>query len=108
MVKGGTGRLFRIIRQYYQHSFRELFLNGTGPLQVHRAVLSVLAGNVFPKTPWPMRWRMWLFNLNVWVNRYIQLVPRQEHFSLVNSRLPQSSAVEGPAPVAPNLTSSGA
>src|SRR5439155_14276068 len=30
-VTGSTGVFWRLIRNYYTHSFRELFLNGTGP-----------------------------------------------------------------------------
>ncbi|MDP9174903.1 MAG: FAD-dependent oxidoreductase [Planctomycetota bacterium] len=83
MIEGSTKTLFRIIGQYYDHSFRELFLQGTGPLQVHRAVIGVLAGNVFPKPPWPMRWRLWVFGLCVRVNRFKQLAPRRARFSLL-------------------------
>ncbi|HUR53573.1 MAG TPA: NAD(P)/FAD-dependent oxidoreductase, partial [Gemmataceae bacterium] len=48
-ARRSTSIYFDMIRQFYRHSFRELFLNGTGPYQVHKAVLSVLAGHVFPK-----------------------------------------------------------
>lgn len=78
----GTGIFFRLINQYYQHSFRELFLNGTGPLQIHSAVLSVLAGQVFPKMPWKLRWRMWLFALTMEINKHLPLVPRRKPFSI--------------------------
>jgi 2-polyprenyl-6-methoxyphenol hydroxylase-like FAD-dependent oxidoreductase len=74
---------FRIIRRYYEHSFRELFLNGTGPMRVHRAVLAVLAGNVFPRAPWCLRWRLRVFELCVILNRYVPLVPRRNRFSLL-------------------------
>jgi flavin-dependent dehydrogenase len=84
LLEQSTGSLFRIIRQYYDHSFRELFLNGTGPFQMHRAVIGVLAGNVFPP-PWELRWRMMLFHLCVALNRWVPLVPRRQRFSLVSS-----------------------
>jgi 2-polyprenyl-6-methoxyphenol hydroxylase-like FAD-dependent oxidoreductase len=80
-----TGVFFRLIRQFYDPSFRELFLNGTGPLQVHRAVLSVLAGQVFPSLPFSLRWRMRLFDCLVALNRYVPLVPRRARFSLTRS-----------------------
>jgi flavin-dependent dehydrogenase len=86
MIEGSTKTLFRIIGQYYDHSFRELFLNGAGPLQVHRAVIGVLAGNVFPRPPWSMRWRLWVFGLCLRVNRFSAMVPRRARFSLVNSK----------------------
>jgi flavin-dependent dehydrogenase len=82
-VTGSTSIFWRLIRGYYQHSFRELFLNGTGPLQVHGAIISVLAGNVFPKPPWCLRWRLWFFELCVWLNKFLPLVPRRANFSLV-------------------------
>jgi hypothetical protein len=72
-----------MIRTYYTHSFRELFLNGTGPLRVHSAVISILAGQVFPRPPWCLRWRLWFFELCRQVNRFVPLVPRQDEFSLL-------------------------
>ena len=82
-LTGGTRTYFRLIRQFYDPSFRELLLSGEGPLQVHRAVLSVLAGHVFPRPPWALRWRMALFELFQRVNRFVPLVPRQPRFSLL-------------------------
>ena len=82
-LENGTGVFFRLIRQFYDPSFRELFLNGTGPMQVHRAVLSVLAGQVFPTLPFALRWRMRLFDLLVLLNRHIPLVPRRNRFALL-------------------------
>jgi hypothetical protein len=81
-LKGSSAPFFRLVRSYYQHSFRELFLNGTGPLEVHKAVLSVLAGSVFPHPVWALRWRLWFFYWLGTVNRYLQLAPRRDHFSL--------------------------
>ncbi|MES1211628.1 MAG: NAD(P)/FAD-dependent oxidoreductase, partial [Acidobacteriota bacterium] len=45
-VEGSSSVFFRLIDLYYQHSFRELFLNGEGPLHVHDAAMSLLAGYV--------------------------------------------------------------
>ena len=80
-----TGALFKLIRQYYDHSFRELFLEGSGPLGVHRAVIGLLAGNVFPRPPFKVRWRMHMFDFFVEINRKRRLVPRRKRFSIVNS-----------------------
>jgi len=80
-----TGALFKLIRQYYDHSFRELFLEGSGPLGVHRAVIGLLAGNVFPRPPFKLRWRMRLFDYFVDLNRKKRLVPRRRRFSIMNS-----------------------
>lgn len=80
-----TGTLFHLIGRYYDHSFREMFLEGRGPLQVHRAVIGVLAGNVFPRPPWKSRWRLRVFDQLVKLNRKRQLVPRRRRFSLLRS-----------------------
>lgn len=82
-VDGSTGVFFRLIRQYYDHSFRELFLNGSGPMRVHQAVLSILAGHVFPRPPFALRWRLRLFDLYVLLNRHVALVPRRSRFRLL-------------------------
>ena len=81
-IDRGTGVFFRLISQYYRHSFREMFLNGTGPLRVHSAILSVLAGQIFPRLPWCLRWRLWMFRLFLHVNRFVPLVPRRPKYSL--------------------------
>jgi hypothetical protein len=80
-----TSILFHLIRQYYDHSFRELFLMGTGPLQLHRAMIGVLAGYVFPRPAWKSRWRLKVFDLLVKLNRKKQLVPRRRRFSVLKS-----------------------
>jgi flavin-dependent dehydrogenase len=81
-VEGSTGVLWRLIRGYYRHSFRELFMNGQGPLSVHRAVISVLAGQVFPRPVWALRWRLRFFALCVKVQEWVPLCPRRKPFSL--------------------------
>jgi hypothetical protein len=100
-MERGTAVFFRLIRQYYDHSFRELFLNGTGPLQMHRAVLAALAGHVFPRPAWALRWRLALFNACVVLNRWLPLVPRRERFSLLRgeeSSAPVTAARPGLVP----------
>ncbi|MEO6436507.1 MAG: hypothetical protein ABIP55_12215, partial [Tepidisphaeraceae bacterium] len=87
-VTGSTGLFWRLIRNYYRHSFRELFLNGTGPCDVHRAVISVLAGHVFPRPAFALRWRLGLFFLCMHVNVFLPLVPRRRRFSLL-AEVPQ-------------------
>ena len=91
-VEGSTGVFWHLIRTYYTHSFRELFLNGTGPLNVHGAIISILAGHVFPRPPWALRWRLWLFDFFRIVNRFVPLVRRRKRFSLLDAapqELPQ-------------------
>ncbi len=78
---------FRLVRRYYRHGFREMFLNGTGPMGVHSAVLSVLAGHVFPRTPWSARWRLQLFDGLLWAHEHLRpLVPSRPKFSLLASQ----------------------
>ena len=84
-LEESTGTLFKIIRQYYDHAFRELFLEGQGPMQVEKAVIGVLAGNVFPRPPFKMRWRLKLFDYFVKLNRKKQIVPRRRKFSLLKN-----------------------
>ena len=93
---------WNLIRGYYQHSFRELFMNGTGPFQIHRAVLGVLAGNVFPEPPFPMRWRLAMFHACVRINRYLPLVPRRHRFSLLEQS--PNDLSQAPAPPLPQAT----
>lgn len=82
-VDGSSSVLFRLVDGYYQHSFRELFLSGSGPLRVHQAALSVLAGYVFPRPSFALRWRLRLLDLFVRLNRFVPLAPRRQRFSLL-------------------------
>jgi flavin-dependent dehydrogenase len=81
-IKESSAMFFRLVDLYYDHSFRELFLNGQGPLQVHRAAMSILSGYVFPRPAFALRWRFWLLGIFARINRFIPLVPRRERFSL--------------------------
>lgn len=96
-VEGSTSVFWRLIRGYYQHSFRELFLNGTGPMRVHNAVIAILAGNVFPRLSWALRWRLRVFELCVLLNKFLPMVPRRNNFSLLSAASAQQSWVPGPA-----------
>jgi flavin-dependent dehydrogenase len=82
-VERSTSPFWRLIRGYYSHSFRELFMNGQGPVEMQRAIISILAGQVFPEPPWPLRWRHRAFELCVWLQKYIALVPRRKPCRLV-------------------------
>lgn len=81
-VHGSSSVFFRLVRGYYRHAFRELLMNGSGPLQVHRAVISVLAGNVFPAPVFSLRWRLRLFDAFVRLQQILPLVPRRGRYSL--------------------------
>jgi flavin-dependent dehydrogenase len=91
-----TNTLFKLIGQYYNHSFRELFLEGSGPLAVHRAVIGVLAGNVFPRPPFKLRWRLWIFDQLVKINAKRQLVTRRRRFSILKSAVAQPQPALAP------------
>ena len=82
-ARQSTSLFFELIRYFYDHSFRELFLHGEGPHNIHGAVLSLLAGHVFPRPPWPIRWRYLMFRPYVRLNRRFPLVPRRPTFSLL-------------------------
>ena len=84
-LRGGTRTFFRIIRAFYQRPFRDLFFNGEGPLQMHRAVIAVLAGQVFPRPAGAVRWRMRAFYACVALQRWLPLVPRRPGFSLLET-----------------------
>jgi flavin-dependent dehydrogenase len=78
-----TGVFWGLIRGYYRHTFRELFMNGTGPMSVHKAVISILAGQVFPRPVWGLRWRLWLFYVCEWLQNYVPMVPHRPGCSLL-------------------------
>ena len=82
-VKESSAAFFRLVELYYDHSFRELFLTGQGPLEVHRAAMAILAGYVFPRPRFALRWRFALLGVFARINRYFPLAPRRERFSLL-------------------------
>ncbi len=99
LVHCSTAPLVRVIRRFYRHAFREMFMEGQGPLQVHRAVLSLLAGHVFPGPAWSIRWRWRLFEVMMDLQRWVPLCPRRPRFSLLSST-PQSLEQAYPAATA--------
>ena len=56
-ISGLRRTFMKLIRNFYDHSFRELIVRGDGPLGVHRAVVNMLAGEVFRRVPFSVRWR---------------------------------------------------
>lgn len=82
-VESSTSVLFDMVRSYYRHSFREILLQEVGPLGIHRAVVSILAGNVFPRPRFALSWRLWLFRLIHRVQAYLPVAPRRESHALV-------------------------
>jgi flavin-dependent dehydrogenase len=96
-VDGSSAPLFRLVHRYYQHPFRELMIQGEGPLQVHRALFSVLAGHVFPRPAWTLRWRLWLMEAITEAQARYPVAPRCERRRLVDME-PVGTA-SGAAPV---------
>ena len=90
-MKSGMSWFRRMVELYYKHGFREMLLNGTGPLHVHTAFLSLLAGHVFPKPTFAVRWRIAFFELLMQIHRVVRLVPKRERFSLFASPAPAGS-----------------
>lgn len=85
-VNDSSRHFFNMIRMYHHQNFRELFMEGEGPLEVHRAVISLLAGNVFPPAPpWSIRWRMWYFQACVWMQKHVALGPRRPVWSIFDA-----------------------
>lgn len=84
-VRGSTPIFWRLIKAFYTQPFRELFMSGQGPLQVHRAVISTLAGQVFPRPVWSLRWRLRFFQLTIFLQRFVPLAPRRKPFSLMRT-----------------------
>ncbi len=85
-VEDTTAIFFRLVRQFYEPAFRDLFLTEKGPFSVHKAVISVLCGHVFPRPPFSVRWRLHLFTLFLKLQKRFALVPRREEFSLIETR----------------------
>ncbi|MDY7093726.1 MAG: tryptophan 7-halogenase [Acidobacteriota bacterium] len=84
-IERSSKPFFRLVDQFYEPAFRELLLNEEGPFQVHRALISLLAGNVFPRPIRSVRWRLHLFNLFVALQRRVPLTPRHRPFALFSA-----------------------
>ena len=82
LVRQSSGPLAWLIRRFYRHEFRELLLASGSPLRVRRAIISVLAGQVFPRPAWALRWRLGVFRAMVPVQRRVAIVPRHDRWSL--------------------------
>jgi len=85
-LESSSRPLFNLVQQYYTHPFRELMLTSPGPLGIHDAVLSVLAGYVFPRPRLSVRLRLAIMNVLVKVHaRTGKLAPSIDKYSLLNS-----------------------
>ena len=69
-------KYLRFVTAWYRPEFIEVFTSPTQRLQLAPAVNAVLAGNV--EGGWPIWWRMQIFYLVLFLQRYLPLCPRLE------------------------------
>lgn len=95
-------RFMKLIRNFYDHSFRELIVSGEGPLGVHRAVVNMIAGEVFGPVPFSVRWRWDLMITLREINRFHKLNEGIRPHSMLNAggvSLPSADAgISGSVP----------
>ncbi|MCA1660113.1 MAG: tryptophan 7-halogenase, partial [Verrucomicrobiaceae bacterium] len=65
----------RFVDAWYTKEFMEVFLHPQDILQIPPAVNAVLGGNA--GTSFAIKWRMTLFYLFVWLQRYLPIAPRR-------------------------------
>lgn len=82
-----------LIRAFYTPAFRDLFMQGRGPWQVHRAMMSILAGDVFPSPSLAVRWRWRLFKILMHVHEQVGLVERRTPWSLLDASTANDEAL---------------
>jgi len=101
-IDGSSKHLFSLVHSYYDHGFRELMMNGSGPAQMHRAVISLLAGHVFPRPAWKLVWRLRYMQLCSKLQRVIPLVKRHKRYSLFEAEArPIGATADRPRVVEP-------
>jgi flavin-dependent dehydrogenase len=79
----------RFVDAWYSKEFIEVFLHPQEILQIPQAVNAVLGGNV--GTSFAIRWRMSIFYLLVWLQKYFPLCPRR---TLVPERVKTAASPE--------------
>ncbi len=84
-LRQSTRLLFAIVHDYYQHPFREMMMNGLGPFRSHLAVISLLAGQVFPRPRWAVTWRYRMLEGCMWLQRVVPMVPRWKRYSMLDA-----------------------
>ncbi len=83
-LRDSSEPLFRMVRRFYRQGFRDMLLHGKGPFAIHEAVLSLLAGRVFPRPAWRLRWRMALLDALLLAHERVRpLVPQRPPYSLL-------------------------
>ena len=74
----------RFVDAWYSKEFIEVFLNPQNFLQIPPAVNAVLGGNV--GTSFPIRWRMEIFYLLVWLQKWLPIAPKRTLLPVRQSR----------------------
>ena len=79
----------RFVNAWYKKEFIEVFLHPQDILQIPPAVNAVLGGNI--RGSLAIKWRMWIFYLLVFLQKYFPLCPRR---TLVPPKVVPSTAAE--------------
>jgi flavin-dependent dehydrogenase len=82
-VDGCSAAFFRMVRMFYRPAFRDVLLETDAPLGVRGAVISLLAGEVFPRPAWSIRWRLAIFLTFVRLQPFWAVAPRKRRWSLL-------------------------
>jgi 2-polyprenyl-6-methoxyphenol hydroxylase-like FAD-dependent oxidoreductase len=98
LVESATGTFFRLVHRFYQPAFRELMMEADGPSGIHRAIYTVLAGNVFPRPAHALRWRLRLMELLTDLQELFAFVPRRPRVYLYRPPEPPAAPEGRPAP----------
>jgi flavin-dependent dehydrogenase len=106
-VRQASGQYLRLVRGFYTQAFRELFMTGHGPLQMHRAVMTALAGDLFPQASLGVRWRLGMFELCRRAQMRVALAPRRRAWSLLEAEAP-GNAGDGAAAETASVVEVGA
>jgi flavin-dependent dehydrogenase len=101
-VEGSSTAFFRMVDLFYDPAFRDLFMSGQGPLQIHRAIISLLAGEVFPRPAFSIRWRLRLFDFFCFAQRLFPFQPRRERWSLLAGAVVGAKGVVSASAAAPS------
>lgn len=93
----------RLIGSFYDHAFRELVIEGRGPLGVHRALITLLGGGIYPSIPFQVRWRWELLQGLTGFHRRFPIVgKRRPHSMMSMAGLDFESPSDGIVAGAPN------
>jgi len=98
LVDSATGTFFRLVHRFYQPAFRELMMEADGPSGVHRALYTILAGNVFPRPAYALRWRLRLMELLTDLQAQFAFVARRPRVYLYRPADPPAAPEGRPAP----------